>query len=118
MTIYATTTDLADYLGVSVGTLPANSAKLLERASELIDFVTLSRIDATDVDDMANAKKATCAQVEFWFEVNVESDIVGNSYNGMSLGNLSLNGKFNTLAPRARRALQIAGLYNRGVTMI
>lgn len=116
--IYATTTELADYLGVSVGSLPSNAAKLLERASELMDFVTLNRIESTDTEDVANAKKATCAQVEFWFQVNHESDIIGNSFNGMSMGNLSLNGKFNTLAPRARRFLQLGGLYYRGVTMV
>lgn len=116
--IYATTTDLAAYMGISVGSLPSNSSNMLERASELIDFVTLSRIDTTDSDELLVAKKATCAQVEFWIQINVESDIIGNSYNSISMGQLSMNGKFNTLAPRARRALQIAGMYNRGVRMI
>ena len=119
---YATTTDLASYLGVTVASLPTNSAILLERASELIDYYTFNKIQVSIPTEANVAKRATCQQVEYWFQVGEDNDVTGNQYKQISIGtwNASFRDDFKmpTIAPRAKRTLFLGGMLFRGVKMI
>lgn len=119
---YATEQDLADYLGVSLADLPDDAERLLERASEDIDYYTLGRATQSEA-----TKLATCAQIEMWLEVGEETDIRG-ALQSFSIGRWSATyagaaggagsgGGPPALAPRARRHLLLAGLLYRGVAM-
>ena len=119
---YATRDDLAAYVGSGV-TLPddAEVDRLLARASELIDQKALRRIDPGCSAHAAAARKAVCAQVEYWLQQDETVDVTGQvaSY---SIGSLSISygsggreSRAGGLAPRARRHLLLAGLLYRGV---
>lgn len=121
---YATPAELANYVSSAI-ILPstAEQLRLLERASEQVDYLTLGRIDTSNPEHAEAAKNATMAQVEFWFEAGESVDI-GQAVGSYSIGKLSINyggasaGKQGTqvsLAPRARRYLFLAGLLYRGV---
>lgn len=117
---YATTADLAEYLGITEGDLPADAARLLDHASEVVDYLTLKRIDTTRQQDMDAAASATCAQVEFWIENGEGAEFQGN-VKSYSIGKTSVTfasgsdggGSDTKFAPRAIRTLKLAGLLNR-----
>jgi hypothetical protein len=114
---YATTADLATYLGIPEADLPADSTRQLQRASELLDYATMGRTTATETADAA--KSATMAQVEFWLEAGEESDIYGSkNFRSHSIGGVSIQGRISELAPRAKRILSAEGLLYRGVSQI
>lgn len=115
---YATEADLVEYLGVSEADLPTDAGRLLERASEDIDYWTLGRATQSEA-----TKLAACAQVEMWLEFGEESSIRG-PLQSFTLGRWSAtygSGSGGSgprdLAPRARRYLFTAGLLYRGVAM-
>ena len=115
---YATTTELAEYLGVQEADLPDDADRLLERASEMIDYYTLNRIDETE--DAEVAKKATMAQYEWWSQFD-EFGLQG-FYSQIQIGPFQMNAAGETrgkgppeLAPRARRFLLLEGLLYSGV---
>lgn len=116
---YATTSDLQTYLG---GSLPPNPTRLLERASELIDYITFGRINTSITEQADAAKKATCQQVEFWMQVGEDRDISDDQYESLRIGSWSAT--YNTdyvlgvVSPRAKRTLHLAGMLYRGVRMI
>lgn len=116
---YATSQDVKDYTGLS--SLPDDIDRLISRAEELIDWVSLNRIDTDDADHMEAAKKATCAQIEYWLNIGEDADIInmpGNFKIGsFQMGMTSQPEQFAKLAPRARRHLFLAGLLYRGVGM-
>jgi hypothetical protein len=119
---YATLAQLASYLGVAQSALPQNANILLDRASDLIDYITLGRIDSSDTSQATTAQKATCQQVEYMIE-HGELDKSENGYKSLSIGNFSATFSdksegMKTLAPRARRTLFLAGMLYRGVRMI
>ena len=117
---YATTTELAEYLGVQVADLPDDADRLLERASEMIDYYTLNKIDEEDAEV---AKKATMAQYEWW----AEFDEFGSQqfFDEMTIGPFTARNRSGgnrqggapELAPRARRFLFLEGLMYRGVNI-
>lgn len=124
---YATTTELQEYLGGA--SLPSDANRLLERASDLVDYATFGKLDPTDTEQMDVAKKATCAQVEYWMSVGENIDVSGSSYNSISIGTYSATFSNSSsskstgnqelaMAPRARRILFLAGYTYRGVRMI
>lgn len=120
MTPFATTTDLAEYLGVTVGSLPADSTRLLLRASELVEYAMFDNYDATNADHVEAAKKATCAQVEFWSEINVSMAIMGNNLSSFKSGDLSMNfanskNSMSSISSRATIHLGRQGLLFRGL---
>lgn len=92
--VYATTTQLADYLGTAA---PSDGARLLKRASRLLDsdFLTPAVYDVdsagmpTDAEVAAAFAEAVCAQVEFWGVVGEETDISG-PLQGVSIGSVQL----------------------------
>jgi hypothetical protein len=92
--IYATTTDLANFLRSAP---PAGAQKLLEDASRKMTGVLLTAVYATDVDgypsDLTQKKAiadATCAIVEWWGETG---DVLGTDGNwtSASAGNVSVS---------------------------
>lgn len=116
---YATTTDLQTYLG---GSLPPNPQRLLDRATEVIEYYTFGKIQTSNADEAEVASKATCQQVEFWMQQGEDGDISGNQYKQISIGtwNATFADGFQSpsLAPRAKRTLFLAGMLYRGVRMI
>lgn len=112
---YATATELANYLGVLEADLPNDVDRLLERASDLIDYYTLGRITAGET-----ATKATVRQYEWWAqfdEFNTQQFFSSISIGPFSASNAS--GSNNSgppeLAPRARQVLFLEGLLYTGV---
>lgn len=91
---YATTTQLADYLRAAP---PVDAVQLLERATRLLDsdFLKAAVYDVddagmpTDPDVKAAFVEAVCAQVEFWGEVGVETDVAG-PLQGVAIGSVNL----------------------------
>jgi hypothetical protein len=120
---YATSDELQAYLGGSA--LPSDANRLLERASDLIDYATYGKINISDTEQLAVAKKATCAQVEYWISVGENIDISGYEFESISIGTFQMTKPDNVggsnqqaLAPRTRRILFLAGMLYRGVKMI
>lgn len=136
--IYAIPQDVADFMGVTLISLPADIVTLIARAQEFLDYVTLNRIydewsnstinaitDPTIEDAM---KRATSAQVEYWILTDPNFDIINNgNIVGFSIGNFSMSygdpsgggtggNTFTILSPRAQRILFLAGLLYRGIS--
>jgi hypothetical protein len=117
---YAIQSQLAEFLGVELTDLASDADRLLDRASELIDDLTMDRIDTTDDDHMTAAANACCAQVEWWLSQGESRDIEGpiQSYQAgriqmtMGAGDNRITPTY--LAPRAERFLRRAGLLYRG----
>lgn len=115
---YATIQDITDYTGVT--NLPDDIERQISRAEEIIDEVTRGRIDTDNTDHMEAAKKANCAQIEYWLSMGEDMDISNMPHN-FSIGSFSM-GSGNSgqsdmpkLSPRARRHLLMAGLLYSGV---
>lgn len=115
---YATTTDLATYLGITVQNLPTDSQRLLTRASELIQHATLGNIDSTKSNHVNAAKLAVCAQVEYWIDMG-EGISTSSGYQSLGIGSFNVNyGNNNSqsiLSVRGRQYLNNEGLLNREV---
>lgn len=114
---YATPQDLAEYLAVDPSQLPADVERLLERASEAVDYLTLGRIDPGNAQHAEAAKKATCAQVESWLQTEEVGDKQG-TVKRFTIGRFSMDfgdQGVPQVAPRTRRYLLLAGLLYRGV---
>lgn len=115
--VYATEAELYSYLTEeATPTITiSGAARLLKRASELIDYETNYQIDATDEDDLEAAKNAVCAQVEYWQETS-ESLVDITGYKGqMRLGDLTQDVNYKKLAPRAYQYLWKRNLMNRSL---
>ncbi|MFD6416003.1 hypothetical protein [Streptomyces sp. NPDC060194] len=111
---YATTQDLAEYLGAAP---PLDAARLLRRASEMLDSEILPTA-IYDVDDdglptdplVADAlAEAVCAQVEYLAEVGVETDVSG-PLPAMTIGSVTVGatpgGGQGHIGPKVLRALR------------
>ncbi|MFS4105127.1 hypothetical protein [Streptomyces sp. PD-S100-1] len=92
--VYATTTQLAEYLGTAP---PLDSERLLLEASKLLDSDFL-KAAVYDVDDDGRPTdsvvttafaEAVCAQVAFWAEVGEETDVSG-PLQGVAIGSVQL----------------------------
>ncbi len=124
MAAYATSAQLATYLGVEEAALPADVARLLNRASEDIDAAALPNvIDITVTAQATAAQNATCAQVEYWITAG-ESVSLFEGIRSFSLGKFSMDfagrdgqGAMTRLGPRARQFLLRAGLLYAGVDL-
>ncbi|MEV8042461.1 hypothetical protein AB0P02_01270 [Streptomyces griseoluteus] len=92
--VYATTTQLAEYLGAAP---PLDAARLLLEASRLLDsnFLRAAVYDVdvlgmpTDSLVIAAFAEAVCAQVAFWGEVGEETDVSG-PLQGVAIGSVQL----------------------------
>lgn len=114
MTSYATQAELVSFL--AEGTPVPDGARMLARASELLDGVVLAAFSVdtvtnlpTDADVAAAMRDACCAQVEAWLEVGEENDV-----DGLAGTQIAVTGyagpRAPTVAPRAFRILHTAGL--------
>ncbi|MFD9813715.1 hypothetical protein [Streptomyces sp. NPDC059080] len=121
---YATREQLAAYLGTAV---PNDAERLIARASEDIDAALLTAVYRTDemgypVEARIRAAlaSAVCAQVEYWLATGEDGTGTGEQWDAVSIGPVSLSGRSSSpsppvvggveLAPRAYRALHMAGL--------
>jgi hypothetical protein len=120
MAAYATAAQLAAYLGAPA---PTDAARLLLRASEVLDDVVRApfTVDSqttlpTDTGIAAALANACCAQVEFWQEVGEANDVDGLAGQQIELtGSTGFTGKrAPVVAPRAVRYLKEAGLMGMG----
>ena len=122
---YANTTELADYLGVDETDLSPDAPRLLERASDLIDYITKNKIDVSIISQEDAARKATCAQYEWWAETGDELGVI-SQLNSMSIGEFSFSGgssqtnqnRISTIAPRVEQYLFLEGLLYGGVDLV
>ncbi|PKM78534.1 MAG: hypothetical protein CVU90_02005 [Firmicutes bacterium HGW-Firmicutes-15] len=114
--IYATKEQLLLYLGLTEADLPSDIDRILARASETIDYFTSNHI--TNLHYQI-AESATCAQVEYWLQIDESMDIIG-SVKSFSMGKFSMDyaTSMPVLAPRARQLLLRSGLMYRGVRII
>ncbi len=110
---YATAEEYATWSGEPA---PTDIARLLARATELIDsIVTASFLVDEETglpvdEDVALAlRDATCAQVRFWVEVGHEHDIDGLAGSAFAVGGFSGKRAPKT-APQAVRILRGASL--------
>lgn len=92
--VYATTTDLANFLKDAP---PPGAVKMLEDASRKMAGVLLTAVYATDSEGMPSDPRqrraiadATCALVEWWMETG---DVLGTSddWTSASAGNVSIS---------------------------
>jgi hypothetical protein len=119
ITPYATAADVAAFLGKTEGQLPADIDTLLKRATEVIQSQTFSRVDMTDADQADIAKRACCAQVEYYIEQGTDPDLTA-PVAGYSAGGVSMqySGAANAeLAPRAKRLLGMICANYRGASV-
>lgn len=92
--VYATTADLARYLG---GAPPLGARRLLHRASELVDEALLCAVYDTDAAELPTDPKvaqalarATCAQVRWWGETGDETGALAQ-FQSVSMSGVSLS---------------------------
>lgn len=120
---YANMTQLAAYLNKQVSELPTDYARLLERASELIDYITKNKAaDVTEQEILNRLAKSVCAQVESWISGGENQDILGKDVVGYQLSKLSYTFSDNNksigngiLCQRAARELWLTGLLTNRV---
>ncbi|WP_030271196.1 hypothetical protein [Streptomyces sp. NRRL B-24484] len=123
---YATPEQLAAWLGQPA---PSDAERLLARASDDIDAGLLTArypVDPagvpTDPVHVAALADSVCAQVEYQLAAGEDGTGASARWSSVSAGSISLSasspgpaGGAVDLAPRARRALQRAGLTGHGV---
>ncbi|MCI3240293.1 hypothetical protein [Streptomyces spinosisporus] len=93
--VYATTTDLANYLRAAP---PTGAAGLLADATRMLEarLLAFCRYDVdddgmpTDEAVAAAIARAVCAQVAWWDEVGDSRGAVGAGYDSVSIGSVSL----------------------------
>lgn len=128
---YASSAEIADFLGVAVGDLPSDIDRLAVRASELIDTIPTLRpflVDSdtdlpTDADAATALSEAVAAQIEYWAEIGGGLSNIGGGETHDKLrlsGEQELGGaSFPTpgkYAPRAVGILRRVGLLGTGVS--
>ncbi|MFE1773756.1 hypothetical protein [Streptomyces sp. NPDC059008] len=101
---------------------------LLGRASDDIAAALITAVYDPALDDVAEAlAAAVCAQVEYWLATGSDGITTGEAWDAVSIGPVSLSGRSAPaaspvlvagveLAPRAYRALHLAGLLPGEVT--
>lgn len=112
---YATVADLAEWTGKSEAQIP-DAARLLERASETVDYLTQKLAVASDPDTAEVLRRATCAQAEFFCVRGEEMDMQG-VVRKQQVGRVSteFGGEGDVrISPRALRILRTAGLIYGG----
>ncbi|MGW0933320.1 hypothetical protein [Streptomyces sp. NPDC002644] len=119
--VYATPDQLAAYTGQPA---PADAERLLLRASQDIEAVTVTAVYDTDAvglptdPDIAEAMStAVCAQVEWRAATSDDGTGAVGQWDSVSIGPVSMSGRRSGgasdgvgLAPRAEQALRTAGL--------
>lgn len=121
-----TVDDIVSYTGIGITELPSDISRIIIRATEIIEYVTLNRAMPDNDKHQRAFKNAICAQVEYWLTVGEDLDFIGNISSimigsfQMQLGNADNDrgmGTTSRLSPRSYQALLMGGLFNRGVRM-
>jgi hypothetical protein len=86
---YATSAEVAAYMGIAENELPTNVNVLIKRASEIITIGMRGNYDSTNADHIEVVKLATCAQIQDWIEREV-SAVANQNIQSYSLGSLSM----------------------------
>ncbi len=128
---YATTAELALYLGVQENELPADAGRMLDRASEEIDYWTRGRAPGATTDGATAVKNAVCALLESWINGGEPVAAATGDIASYTAGKVSVTyaqGGQTTrsatsvagakLPPRAYQYLLTAGLLSAGVPVI
>lgn len=120
--VYATPEQLAAWTGTPA---PADAERLLARASADVDAVLLCAVYETNAAGMPTdptvvqaLADATCAQVEYQLATGDDGTGASGRWGSVSIGPVSLGDRRDDprapgdvdLAPRAHRALMLAGL--------
>ncbi|WP_406200153.1 hypothetical protein OG331_25230 [Streptomyces sp. NBC_01017] len=111
--VYATTTDLANYLRAAP---PLDASGLLLAASKMLDtrVLFLCRYDVdddgmpTDPDVAAAIGRAVCAQVAWWDEVGDSTGAAGVGYGSVAIGSVNLGRSVTSVSGDDSAARQIA----------
>jgi hypothetical protein len=111
--VYATTTDLANYLQEAP---PLDAQQLLDAASRMLDTRVLAycRYDVTDLGlpsdpDVATAiSRAVCAQVAWWGEIGDSTGAAGVGYGSVSIGSVNLGRSVTSVSGDDSAARQLA----------
>lgn len=86
---YATSADVAEYMGKTVEELPTGIEIIVKRANELIHMAMRENYNPKDEEHVELAKKAACAQCQHWIETEL-SPVSDNNIQSYSLGELSV----------------------------
>jgi hypothetical protein len=111
--VYATTTDLANYLNAAP---PLDGARLLADASRMLDALVLAfcRYDVDDdgmpTDDTVAAAigRAVCAQVAWWDEIGDHTGAAGVGYGSVAIGSVNLGRSVTSVSGDDSAARQLA----------
>lgn len=115
--MHATSAEFETYSGQ---TSPADIARLLARASEIVDAHVTSPYSLEDDGSFTETaiaeafRDATCAQVEWWLATGDEAEATAR-FKSPGVGGLDISTTGLRLAPRAADALDRAGLRQVGV---
>ena len=86
---FITLDELAEYMGIDVGSLPKISNILISRASELIGMAIKNNYDEGNPNHVEAVKLATCSQCQNWIETK-SSAVSNGNISSYSLGELSI----------------------------
>ena len=111
--VYATTTDLANYLRAAP---PVDAVGKLADASRMLDAMVLAycRYDVdndgmpTDPDVKAAIGRAVCAQAAWWDEVGDSTGAAGVGYGSVAIGSVNLGRSVTSVSGDDSAARQIA----------
>ncbi|NJP70041.1 hypothetical protein [Streptomyces sp. C1-2] len=112
--VYATTTDLANYLQAAP---PLDAARLLADASRMLDARVLAYCwydvdEATgmpsDADVATAIGRAVCAQVAWWGEVGDSVGAAGVGYGNVAIGSVNLGRSVTSVSGEDSAARQLA----------
>lgn len=87
--VYATKSDLAEYMGIKEDALPSGVEILLKRASELVQIAMRGNYNPKNDEHVEAAKLAVCSQCQNWFETETNG-VSDNNVASYSLGELSI----------------------------
>jgi hypothetical protein len=108
---YATTTDLADYLGTAP---PAGADLLLARATRDVDRALLCAVyDPEDADVIAALKEATCEQVAGNVAAGATDGIGAGPTRSFTLGKLSVNKAGGAPSNPSAQAVKVGPLWEQ-----
>ena len=111
---YATVSDLAAHLPADL-TVPADAARLLDRAAEVVAEVMMRAIYQTDDDGLATDPlviatiiRAECLHAAWWIETGDEQGATAGVTSASSGGGPSWGGAVQSVAPRVLTVLRTA----------
>lgn len=86
---YATSADVAEYMGKSVDEMPTGIQILVKRANELVQIAMRGNYNPNNSEHVEAAKLAACAQCQHWIESEL-SPVSDSNIQSYSLGELSI----------------------------